>query len=128
MLTCTHLFLFHTTELELVQNAAFTDPSDQSPWFYQRWLLGRTIQPLMLCQVNISSGTVCASLTHCISVTSSSSEMHLELKVDGENFPTTWKSTNGQQYSHVWVSFVQLTSNTLDLQRRESAVVCIIIP
>ncbi|XP_019849488.1 PREDICTED: geranylgeranyl transferase type-2 subunit alpha-like [Amphimedon queenslandica] len=35
-------------EYELAQNAFYTDPSDQSAWFYHKWLLGRGTRGTMI--------------------------------------------------------------------------------
>nr|BAN21361.1 rab geranylgeranyl transferase alpha subunit [Riptortus pedestris] len=45
----------HLKELELVQAACFTDPSDSSSWFYLRWLLGRPSAQLSPVQAFISN-------------------------------------------------------------------------
>ena len=31
-------------ELDLVEQATFTDPSDQSAWIYHRWLLSQSLE------------------------------------------------------------------------------------
>ncbi|XP_062502519.1 geranylgeranyl transferase type-2 subunit alpha-like [Corticium candelabrum] len=42
-------------EHQYVQNAFFTDPSDQSAWFYHRWLLGRTYVSCDILCAHVSS-------------------------------------------------------------------------
>ena len=34
-------YLADVTEFELVKNAMYTDPADQSVWIYHRWLVSR---------------------------------------------------------------------------------------
>ncbi|PSN29783.1 Geranylgeranyl transferase type-2 subunit alpha, partial [Blattella germanica] len=76
---------------DLVQNAAFTDPNDQSAWFYQRWLLGRTRQPLTIALAYISNQIACVVLTQNISI---SGDLQLILQVDADKVPVTWFSVS----------------------------------
>ncbi|KAH8861006.1 Geranylgeranyl transferase type-2 subunit alpha [Schistosoma japonicum] len=47
-------FSVPSDELDLVHNAIYTDPADQSPWFYYWWLLGRGERKVYLRELYIS--------------------------------------------------------------------------
>ncbi|KAK9510293.1 hypothetical protein O3M35_005110 [Rhynocoris fuscipes] len=59
----------HLYELELVENAAFTDPNDQSAWFYLRWLLGR-LQPALKAVVVTArnGGKLCTAFNQNVTI------------------------------------------------------------
>ena len=99
-------------ELKLVHNAAFTDPNDQSAWFYQRWLFGRTAQPLMITAACVSSDVACVVLSQSVNLTGSEDVM-LVLQSDNETIPVMWTSTSGEQYSIVWVSFISVAESLI---------------
>ncbi|XP_029142055.1 geranylgeranyl transferase type-2 subunit alpha [Protobothrops mucrosquamatus] len=64
-------------ELELVQNAFFTDPNDQSAWFYHRWLLGRgDLEPTIRCvYVNRENTSLAVAFSHPVAVAPASHDL-----------------------------------------------------
>lgn len=89
------------SELELVQNAFFTDPNDQSAWFYHRWLLGRGDPPLSIRCIlaDLEVPFVTATFSHPVLVGSD-----LILFIDERPVMVTWKTPEGKEKpSLVWV-------------------------
>ncbi|GLH00441.1 Geranylgeranyl transferase type-2 subunit alpha [Gryllus bimaculatus] len=110
----------HKEELSLVQNATFTDPNDQSAWFYQRWLLGRAHQSLLLVQAFVSEQLTFAVLNK--SVRLDKSNLSLQLFISNNPIKGSWKPCGYNVDSHVWVSFEtfdyyggSLTSGSLEV-------------
>uniref|UniRef100_A0A8C4EU19 Geranylgeranyl transferase type-2 subunit alpha n=1 Tax=Dicentrarchus labrax TaxID=13489 RepID=A0A8C4EU19_DICLA len=76
-------------EYELVQNAFFTDPNDQSAWFYYRWLLGRGMS---ICN--------CLNVQICMKIPS----VGLLLVLDGQPQRVEWRSVHPRfKHSPVWI-------------------------
>lgn len=53
-------------ELSLVENAVFTDPSDQSAWIYQRWLIGKLEPSKYIYKVSQTENTIYVILNRCL--------------------------------------------------------------
>ncbi|XP_043913984.1 geranylgeranyl transferase type-2 subunit alpha [Protopterus annectens] len=100
-------------EYELVQNAFFTDPNDQSAWFYYRWLLGRADSLLKIncLYVNRDQRRILVCFSRPVNVLSKSSK--LILFVDQKLILPEWRPVAGQKtYSCVWLC--DLPECTLD--------------
>ncbi|KAK7114802.1 hypothetical protein V1264_000794 [Littorina saxatilis] len=92
------------SEFELVQNGLYTDPDDQSNWFYHKWLLGRGEQNQRINYAYIScvKKQILVSFTKAIKIGVASCEVLLnKSKVN-----VTWTNQNGTSaFSTLWISF-----------------------
>lgn len=89
-------------EYELVQNAFFTDPNDQSAWFYYRWLLGRAEREETISCVYVSRDEERVVVGFSRPVNAQSSGLFLVL--DGQPQRVEWRSVHPHfKQSPVWI-------------------------
>ncbi|CAN7990995.1 unnamed protein product, partial [Ixodes hexagonus] len=87
-------------EYSLVQNATFTDPGDQSGWFYHRWLTGRekpTLDFLLVC-ISKKTRTVTLHLTQQIRI----QEVDLAIRMNGVPLLPMWHAPGMLLSSSLW--------------------------
>ncbi|GAB1610385.1 geranylgeranyl transferase type-2 subunit alpha-like, partial [Argonauta hians] len=93
-------------EFDIVQNAIFTDPDDQSAWFYHRWLMGRgRIEPEFLHVVfSPTNNTLSISVTKPIHPTDGDEKVTVSINDQPVNPSTTqWYNPFHTDYhSPVW--------------------------
>uniref|UniRef100_A0A8D8SC86 Geranylgeranyl transferase type-2 subunit alpha n=1 Tax=Cacopsylla melanoneura TaxID=428564 RepID=A0A8D8SC86_9HEMI len=92
----------YVEEFSMVESAVFTEPKDQSAWFYQRWLLGERYSEVKV----ISAGVLHNGVTFVVFNQLVDLNPTSLVKVDS-NVLMSWSSLNGASRSFVWLSDVK---------------------
>ncbi|XP_071508006.1 geranylgeranyl transferase type-2 subunit alpha-like [Diadema antillarum] len=99
-------------EYDLVQNAFFTDPNDQSAWFYHRWLLGRSEKPMSIQTLCINRPLNQLMTTFSRPVNLHPGHQRPEVLVNGGVVKGKWKNSRGTtNHSIMWI--FELSENVL---------------
>uniref|UniRef100_A0A674NN21 Geranylgeranyl transferase type-2 subunit alpha n=1 Tax=Takifugu rubripes TaxID=31033 RepID=A0A674NN21_TAKRU len=86
--------------MTLVRNAFFTDPNDQSAWFYYRWLLGRAEREEIISCVFVSREEERVAVAFSRPVNT----VGLLLVLDGQLQRVEWRSVHPRfKHSPVWI-------------------------
>jgi len=93
----------HHQELDLVQNAAFTDPDDSSAWLYHTWLVGRGEAKLVLLYAKVEKGVLTVATSRAVA------SSDINISADGSEFPVAWRK--GLKWRVEWVTEVPLHLN-----------------
>lgn len=94
----------HKEELELVQSAAFTDPNDQSAWFYQQWLLGMTEPKIHFVAFQTKDNQIIVALSKNIKQDDTLKLLpKIYIEINGAVPSGKWSSSNRQRQSSVWI-------------------------
>ena len=88
------------SSLDLVCNAAFTDPEDSSAWFYHKWLLGRPEDILKPVMIRFDTKN---ELMVAFSRPVSSKDLRLFVNDNLENV-SEWTSIGNGTYQTLWMT------------------------
>ncbi|KAG7172086.1 Geranylgeranyl transferase type-2 subunit alpha-like [Homarus americanus] len=102
--------VFH--ELQTVVEAVFTDPSDQSPWFFLRWLVNRQEKVPRMLQVGYVRYKGDSGLVICVFSQPVPQRAVPFIRLNGADSDETliWYAPNDEDYSNVWVAELNLSS------------------
>ncbi|XP_055548467.1 geranylgeranyl transferase type-2 subunit alpha [Wyeomyia smithii] len=91
-------------ELELVLTAAFTDPSDSSAWFYQRWLLGYSQPELDIAAFRLDTERQVAVVAFTRPVNLKLEKVRLTFDLSKEtDQKLEWESATDDNYCVTWI-------------------------
>ncbi|KRY17447.1 Geranylgeranyl transferase type-2 subunit alpha [Trichinella patagoniensis] len=90
-------------EISLVDNGIFTDPDDQTCWFYRNWLAGKREPPLTLLRVYVDFKLQIVSL--CFSTAVELDEFSIALEFERNRIVDfCWKASDSSASTRVWYS------------------------
>ncbi|CAL4142684.1 unnamed protein product, partial [Meganyctiphanes norvegica] len=102
-------------KLSRVVEAVFTDPNDQSPWLFLRWLVNRVEGPTRLLQVGYKRLTNEEVSTVCVFSKEVSRSEIPQIKIcNGESVEVgsdIWFAPINGEYSHVWFAKHKINVN-----------------